>query len=66
MNNKGADQTARMCMLVCAFVVYVQLHVNQVFSRTAQIVHAQIRHGPDNPLTFMKLNQAGVIIIISL
>ena len=31
VNNKGADQTARMCRLVCAFDVRMQLR--QVFSR---------------------------------
>ena len=36
-NNKGVDQTAHMCRLVCAFVVRMQQ--NHVFSLGGQSMH---------------------------
>ena len=46
-NNKGANQTAQMCRLVCTIVVHIQQ--NQVFTTKAHVI-CYISHLPNNLL----------------
>ena len=51
MNNKGANQTARMCKLVCAFAICMQQ--SQIFSRL----------GPNKSLSMSSRHQNNIILV---